>query len=176
MSLTPQQRGRAWTLTLPKDHWLLEPGAVFLPPGPSPGRTPYGTRATSLPQPHDRCPCSDILVREPCPKFQPQPSHRLLSTTSARRRLPPGTEKGEGALPVRGAGAGCGARGRLGRSGAWRGAAPGLTRQKNVCAAGRGLGSQPGLIWPPPTGWEVGALPVIPRIPAKASPIAGRGK
>lgn len=82
------------TLTLPNNHWVLDPGTVILllapariPVGPVPPRSPGPTTAVPAQTP------SDILLRETCPKFQPQPSHSLLYTTGASRRLPPGTKK-----------------------------------------------------------------------------------
>lgn len=146
---------------MPKGHWFSEPGTGSLLPGPS--QNPCGTQATSQPQPHDSCPCPETH-RHPCLWGLSQ----VLAPADTAYSKPSGPVGGSHLVLRRrsfGAwsrcAAGCGAGRRVGAE-QGRGAAPGLTRQKNVCDAGRGLGSQLGLIWPPPTGWEVGGAPGEP--------------
>lgn len=151
------------SLPLLQAHWFPEP--VQSPRCPAAARIPVGRSNLAAPAPRS------VPAQRPC-----EPRFRLASPCPSRGRhtahtRPPGPR---GSHLVRrrcwrGARSGCGA-GTGGPSvgsgpeggGAGRGAAPGLTRQKNVRRRAGAGPRQPGLIWPRPTGLGGGVFPGEP--------------
>ena len=159
------------SLPLLQAHWF--PELVQSPCCPAAARIPVGRSNLAAPAPRS------VPAQRPC-----EPRLRLASPCPSRGRhtahpRPPGrgapTWCGEGAGAVRGAAAEPGPAGRRWGLGAGRGAAPGLTRQKNVRRRAGAEPWQPGLIWPRPTGREVGCSRVNPPV-CEGLPHGGLGE